>query len=198
MGARGVAEGRRQAATRQIEAEGRDLLPWEPEGLTRVQRVIAFLEYLPVTKGILEGENMRLLPNQIALIREIYGRLDEYGRCTAIASIARGNGKSGLLSGLALCHLLGPEAERRGAIYSAATDKEQAAILFGEMEAIIWERPRFEEICNIVRHKKLIEVLDGPGEGSEYRAMSRDATKAHGLAPSCWIYDELAQTKDRE
>lgn len=30
--------------------------PWRKPGLTRVQRVIAFLESLPITKGILAGQ----------------------------------------------------------------------------------------------------------------------------------------------
>jgi hypothetical protein len=33
--------------------------------------------------------------------------------------------------------------------------------------------------------------------GSIYEALSADARRAHGLAPSFWAYDELAQAKDR-
>ena len=40
-------------------------------------------------------------------------------------------------------------------------------------------------------HKK-IEVLHGDGAGSVYEALSGDARKGHSLAPSLWIYDELA------
>ena len=43
-----------------------------------------------------------------------------------------------------------------------------------------------------------IEVVSGDGAGSTYEALSADARRAHGLAPSLWVYDELAQAKDRE
>src|SRR5690554_6182582 len=96
-------------------------LPWKKRGLSRVERVVAFMEFLPITKGILQGSRMKLLPEQGQFIDKVYGDVDENGRrniSLAISSMARGSGKSGLLSGLALCHLLGPEAEPRGEIYS--------------------------------------------------------------------------------
>jgi phage terminase large subunit-like protein len=97
--------------------------PWHKRGLSRADRVIAFLEALPITKGILAGKRMKLLPGQRKFVRAIYGRLGADGRRQirlAIKSEPRGNGKTGLLAGLALCHLLGPECEARGEIYSAA------------------------------------------------------------------------------
>ena len=42
-----------------------------------------------------------------------------------------------------------------------------------------------------------VEVVDGPGAGSKYEALSADARRGHGLAPSWWAYDEMAQTRDR-
>src|SRR3546814_6446288 len=48
------------------------------------------------------------------------------------SSDRRGNGKTGLLAGLALCHLLGPESEPRGEVYSCAYNKLQAALIFAE------------------------------------------------------------------
>jgi phage terminase large subunit-like protein len=176
-------------------------LPWETRGLTRAERVIAFCEHLPITKGILAGQRMRLLPNQREFINRIYGELDDDGRRmvrTAIKSEPRGNGKTGLICALALCHLLGPEAEARGEVYSAAIDKKQASLLFAEMAAIIDEVPEFDERTNVQRFHKIIEVLDGPGKGSIYEALSADVRRGHGLAPSLWIYDEYAQVKTSE
>jgi phage terminase large subunit-like protein len=43
-----------------------------------------------------------------------------------------------------------------------------------------------------------MEVLSGDGAGSTFEALSSDARKGHGLAPSLWIYDELAQVDDFE
>ena len=90
--------------------------PWLTGKKTRAERVIAFLQFLPITKGILRGKKMRLLPHQREFVERVYGgdvRL-------AISSIARGNGKTGLSCRACPCHLIGPEAEPRGEIYSAA------------------------------------------------------------------------------
>src|SRR5580765_5825569 len=110
--------GRRTAA--QIEAEaaldGKKLrkMAWQKRGLSRVERVIAFLEDLPITKGIKLGSNLRLLPGQRRFIERVYGSNEVR---LAVRSEPRGNGKTGLVAGLALCHLLGPEAEERGECY---------------------------------------------------------------------------------
>jgi phage terminase large subunit-like protein len=176
-------------------------LPWERAGLRREQRVIKFLEWLPITKGPLAGRTMRLLPEQRLFVEEIYGNLDRNGlrrRRIGIKSEPKGNGKTGLIAGLCMCHLVGPESEPRGEIYSAAIDRQMAALIFAEMEAIIFAVPEFSQICNVVRFHKRIEVLgDVPSDGSIYEALSADARRAHGLAPSLFAYDELAQAKDR-
>ena len=194
MGLRGVWAGLRREAKEQL-GEDDEVMPWDAEGLTRLEKVEAFLNYLPVTKGVLAGKQMKLLPAQRKFLKSIYGRKNQPR--IAILSVARGNGKSGLIAGLELCHLLGPEAEQRGECYSAAIDRQQAGIIFNEMEAIIMAVPAFCWRVNIQRFHKKIEVLDGEGKGSTYEALSADARRAHGLAPSLWVYDELAQAKDR-
>jgi phage terminase large subunit-like protein len=179
----------------------RAALPWKKRGLSRVERLVAFLEYLPITKGILAGTKMKLLPNQIEFIEAVYGRADATGRRQtriAIKSEPRGNGKTGLIAGLCLAHLLGPEAEPRGEVYSAAIDKIQAGLIFKEMRAIIEAVPEFDERVNVQRFQKVIEVLEGDGEGSVYESLSADVRRAHGLAPSLWVYDEYAQAKTAE
>jgi phage terminase large subunit-like protein len=137
---------------------------------------------------------MRLLPNQWQFIQDVYGEKEPR---IAVFSEPRGNGKTGLLAGLMLCHLFGPECEARGACYSAAINRQQAAIIFEECCAIIEQVEEFAVRANMRRWHKIIEVTDGPGKGSVYEALSADARRGHGLAPSFWCYDELAQTKDR-
>jgi phage terminase large subunit-like protein len=175
--------------------------PWAAKGLTRVQRVIKFLEYLPITKGIYAGQKMKLLPSQREFVETIYGRETEDGRRQirlAIKSVPRGNGKTGLLAGLALCHLCGPEAESRGEIYSCAYNKLQAALIHQEMAAIVNAVPRFFERINIQRHSKMLEVARGDGAGSIYESLSADDRRAHGLSPTLWIYDEFAQAPNSD
>jgi phage terminase large subunit-like protein len=158
-------------------------LPWQRKGLSRLERVLSFLEFLPITKGKLAGQKMRLLDNQRAFVSELYGREHDQVKL-GILSEPRGNGKTGLIAGLMLCHLLGPESEPRGECYSAGIDRLQASLIFNEMEAMIVAVDAFTARCNIQRYRKLIEVLNGPGAGSKYEALSADGRRAHGLAPS--------------
>jgi phage terminase large subunit-like protein len=193
MGLRGPGASRQRIAREAVSAS-RKTAPWSKKGLTRKDRVIAFVQDLPITKGKLAGAKLSLLPGQRQFIADIYG--DDEIRI-AVKSEPRGNGKTGLIAAIALCHLLGPEAEPRGEVYSAAIDRQQAGLMFNEMEAIILAVPEFAARVNIQRFHKRIEVLDGEGKGSIYEALSADARRAHGLAPSLWVYDELAQAKDR-
>ena len=163
---------------------------------SRAERVIAFCESLPVTKGIRAGWSMELLPHQQAFIERIYGEQSLVR--LAVQSIPRGNGKTGLVAALSLAHLLGPEAERRGEIYCAAVDRQQASILFNEVVAIIEAVPAFVERVNIQRFRKLIEVMDGPGRGSIFEVLSSDVRRGHGLAPSLFICDEFGVWKSGE
>src|SRR6516165_12128950 len=168
---------------------------------TRVDRLISFLQSLPITKGIYAGRKMRLLPGQREFVQAIYGRVAADGRRLvriAIKSEPRGNGKTGLLAGLALAHLLGPECEPRGEVYSCAYNKLQAALIFAEMQAIIEAVPAFETRCNLQRYGKVIEVLEGDGAGSIYESLSADDKRAHGLAPSFWAFDEYAQAPNSD
>jgi hypothetical protein len=54
--------------------------PWLDDKLSRAERVIAFIEDLPVTKGILAGTKMRLLEFQKEFIRAIYDPKADDGR----------------------------------------------------------------------------------------------------------------------
>lgn len=167
----------------------------------RVARVVAFLESLPITKGILAGKKMRLLPGQRKFIKDVYGDVAKDGRRRiriAIKSEPRGNGKTGLLAGLALCHLLGPESEQRGEIYSCAYSKAQAALIFAEMRAIVEAVPEFEARVNVQRYGKILEVMSGDGVGSTYESLSADDKRSMGLAPSLWIFDEYAQSPNSD
>jgi phage terminase large subunit-like protein len=197
LGLRGFGSVARKTLQDEIDLKPSRILPWKKPKLTRLQRVIAFLQFLPITKGKCEGQQLKLLPNQRAFVRDLYGRPRGHEVKLGVFSEPRGNGKTGLIAGMVLCHLLGPESEPRGACYSAGIDRQQAALIFDEMEAIILAVPEFSVRCNIQRFRKAIEVIAGDGDGSKYEALSADGRRAHGLAPSFWAYDELAQAKDR-
>ena len=102
----------------------------------------------------------------------------------AIIGLPRKNGKSLLGTALALEHLAyGPEG---GQVYSAAADRQQARIVFGEARQQVLNNPALSNVIKVYR-----DALEMPSKGSIYRALSADAMRAHGLAPSLVVADEL-------
>lgn len=210
MGKRGV--GAKPKHLHLVEGRGPDLfnpggylpkaepMPWEAPGMSRVDRVVAFLEYLPITQGKLAGQKLCVRPWQRDFLEKVYAEDAEGTRPvrTAVLSMPRKNGKTQIVAGLALCHLLGPEAEARGEVYAAANDRFQSGKTFNEIVAILDECPDLEARVNVVKFRKEIEVLTGTGKGSLFAALSADAAGKHGLSPSFIVYDELGQAPKRD
>jgi phage terminase large subunit-like protein len=171
---------------------------WQNEILPMTERVISFVETLPITSGVLAGQSMRLRDWQKAFIQGVYGPISADGRRlvrTALLTLPRKCGKTQLAAALALAHLCGPCSEMRGQIYSAASDRNQAGLIFREMVAVIERVPWMAARMNIRSFNKLIE---DSVTGSTYEALSSDARKAHGLNPSFVVCDEVAQWRGRE
>lgn len=171
--------------------------PWRKAGLSRAERVIRFIEGLTITSGIFAGKKFRLRPWQREIVEAIYAT-DAAGRRLkrhVLVTIPRKNGKTQLAAALALCHLCGPEAERRGQVFSAAADRKQAALVFREMIAFVRGDDRLDGRIIIREHSKTLEDVE---TGSTYEALSSDARKAHGLSPSFVVCDELAQWSGRD
>ena len=162
------------------------------------ERVLAFLRALPIVSGIKAGGKLELLDFQDRFVRGVYGNVDDLGRRRvrlAALSVARGNGKSAMMAGLSLAHLLGPMKEPHGETYAAALDREQAGVLYRMTRAFIEATPWMAAAVNIRDwHKEIIHE----DSQSIWRALTSDARKAHGLAPSFWIADEVAQWRSRE
>ncbi|SCW36786.1 Phage terminase-like protein, large subunit, contains N-terminal HTH domain [Sphingobium faniae] len=194
MGARGPGAGRLKAVAARAPATAAN--PWEKAGMPAADRVLAFLGTLPIVAGLKAGEKMEVLDFQERFVRGVYAET-EGERLVRLAglSVARGNGKSGLLAGLGLAHLLGPMMEPYGECYAAALDREQASVLYRMTCAYIYETPWMAGRVNIRDQTK--EITDHES-GSIWRALTSDARKAHGLAPSFWIADEVAQWRSRE
>ena len=196
MGKRGIQSPASKSAHPQRPSRLK-CFPWERKGLSRAERVIAFCEFLPITSGMHAGRKLKLREWQRDIVRGIYATNRRGRRVvrTGLITCPRKQGKTTLAAALCLCALLGPESERRGEIPSAASDREQAAIIFREMEAMILHIPEFSSRCHIETfHRRITDTISG----SVYEACTADSTKAHGRSPSFSVYDELAQAKNRE
>ena len=194
MGARGPGAGKLKAVAARAPAVVSH--PWEKAGMPAADKVLAFLGTLPIVSGLRAGEKMEVLDFQERFVRGVYAET-EGERLVRLAglSVARGNGKSGLLAGLGLAHLLGPMMEPYGECFAAALDREQASVLYRMTCAYIYETPWMAGRVNIRDQTKEITDLES---SSLWRALTSDARKAHGLAPSFWIADEVAQWRSRE
>ena len=125
MGKRGPGAGRLRAAARR-PGSNKVHHPWAKRGMPAAEQVLAFLRTLPIVSGILAGSKMELIEFQEQFVRGVYAEADgERQVRLAGLSVARGNGKSALLAGLSLAHLLGPMKEPHGECYAAALDREQ-------------------------------------------------------------------------
>ena len=101
----------------------------------------------------------------------------------AVLSMARKNGKTALIAAIALAHLVGPEWHKHGEIYSAANDRDQAAIIFKFAKQIVELEPELLEQIDIVTSTK---TMVGRRTASVYKAISAEAGTKHGYSPSCW------------
>lgn len=199
MGLRGP--GAKPKSARVANDNRRETLPWEVEGLTRLERVIAFIEDMPVTQGKMAGTKMTLRQWQIdEFLVPIYAEGDSGNRKvrTAVISMSRKNGKTNLSAALACCHLVGPESEERGEIYFCAMDKAQASKAWAECKAMLDGHAELSERVNIIRFSKEIEVLAGAGKGSVLKALSADADSKLGLSPSFVLCDEIGYWPKRD
>jgi phage terminase large subunit-like protein len=159
--------------------------------VTRGEKVIRFIEtYCVVPEGKLVGQPIILADFQKQFILEIYDNPNNTRR--AILSIARKNGKTGLIAGIVLAHLVGSEAQLNSQIISGARSRDQAAQVFNYASKMVMLSPKLSEIVRIVpSSKKLI----GLPLNVEYKALSAEAKTAHGLSPIVAILDEVGQVR---
>lgn len=174
-----------------------------PSNKTRADRVIAFIEQLPIPDGPAVGQAIKLDPWEESWLRAIYEPCDDTGAGIvrrAVLSVARKNRKSLLVAGLLLSHLIGPEAQLNGQIYSCAVDREQAKVIFRMCAQMIQMRPTLARYLKVVPSTSTIFVtrMDCKGRGSRYRALSAEASSKHGLGADFFVYDEFGEARDND
>lgn len=159
--------------------------------MTQAERVIAFVErYCMTPEGTHVGKPMKLADFQKDFIRAVYD--NEHGTRRAYLSIARKNGKSGLIAGLLLAHLVGPMAKQNSQIVSGAMSRDQAALVFNLAAKMVMMSPRLSKLVKIIPSGKR---LIGLPLNVEYKALAADGKTAHGLSPALAILDEVGQVR---
>lgn len=158
---------------------------------TRAARVIAFIEKHCMTPdGAHVGAPMVLAKFQKDFLRDVYD--NPAGTRRAILSVSRKNGKTGLIAGLLLAHLVGPEAKQNSQIVSGAMSRDQASLVFNLAAKMVQLSPTLSSLVRIIPSGKR---LIGLPLNTEYRALAADGKTAHGLSPVLAILDEIGQVR---
>lgn len=169
----------------------------------RADRAQAFFEKILVhTKGRFAGKQFILTPWQRdEIIRPLFGtvqfdeQIEEYVRGYSLAwiELARKNGKSELLSGIALMMLCADD-EESAEVYSVAVDRDQASLVFNVAKRMVELSPVLRERLTIIDSRKRIIY---PKTNSFYAVLPGDASGALGTNPSAVLFDEVLTQKDR-
>ena len=163
----------------------------KPKAETRADKVIRFLSTMCLTPdGEHVGKPMVLAEYQKQFIRDVYD--NPAGTRRAILSIARKNGKSALLSGLILAHLVGPEAKQNAQLISGAMSRDQSALVFNLASKMVQLSPVLSSVVRIVPSGKR---LIGLPLNTEFKALAADGKTAHGLSPLFAVLDETGQVR---
>jgi phage terminase large subunit-like protein len=110
----------------------------------------------------------------------------------AYIEVARKNGKSTLLAGFGII-LLALDGEQGAEVYSAATKKDQARIVFSEAKRMVKSSPELKEFIKSYRNN-----MNVPETESKFEPLSSDANSLDGLNVHGGIVDELHAHRTRE
>ncbi len=159
--------------------------------------VCAFIERLPHVKGSLAGKTIKLEPWQIFILTTVFGWVRENGKRRfrrSYIEVPRGNAKSTLSSGVGL-YMLTADGEGGAEIYSAATTRDQARIVFGDAQTMSRKSPGFRNRFSVHVGAHNINVLQ---TGSKFEPLSAEGSTLDGLNIHFGCIDELHAHKTRD
>ena len=165
----------------------------------KARRVTGFIECLRHTKGEFHGRPFKLLPWQERIIQDVFGtvRYDDPTMrqyTTAYIEIPKKQGKSELGAAIAL-NMLANDDEWKAEVYSCASDRQQAAIVFDVAVDMVKQSPALSKRIKIIPSMK--RMVYQP-TGSIYQVLSSEVATKHGLNVSACIFDELHTQPNRK
>lgn len=160
----------------------------------RADHVIQFFEkYLRHSKGKLGGQKVKLELWEKAMLAAQFGFVDidgirQYQRCILI--VGKKNGKSFISSGVGL-YLLTADGEAGPEVYSVATKKEQAKIIWDEARRM---RNKSEALRK--RVKATVNELRYDENDGVFKALASDSNTMDGLNVHGALMDEIHQWRN--
>ena len=169
-------------------------LTWDLAAATRAIRF--FPEVLRLNGGQFEGMPFHLHPSQAFVTGSLFGwkRADGSRRFRrAYIEQAKGQGKSPWAAGTGM-YLLLADGEPRAEVYSAASKKDQAMILFRDAVAMVDQSPALAARLTKSGGNPVWNLADLKS-GSFFRPISSDDSQS-GPRPSCALCDEIHEHKN--
>ncbi|MBQ2330357.1 MAG: terminase large subunit [Oscillospiraceae bacterium] len=163
-------------------------------------RPCAFTEHLRHVKGPKAGEQIHLEDWQCFIITTLYGWKYRSGKWEgrrrfrkSYTEVPRGNGKSTLCSALAL-YMLCADGENGADIYSFATTRDQARIVFDDALAMARGNADLRAAYDLKTFNHSMAII---GTNSKFLPKSADADTLDGLNTHFAVIDELHAHKTR-
>ena len=179
---------------RDIESGHKRGLVWNVEESEKAQGFYA--DVLKLNGGDFEGKPFELLPWQKFVVGSLFGwqGVDGYRRFrVAYVETAKGSGKSPLAAGIGMKGLVA-DSEPRAEIYSAATKKDQAMILFRDAVAMVDQSPELSKRLQKSGTGERCWNLAYMAQGAFFRPISSDDGQS-GPRPHIGLIDELHEHK---
>ncbi|WP_075795206.1 terminase large subunit [Massilia putida] len=170
------------------DKEGRTFQP--------ADNLCAFIERLPHVKGPLAGEPISLEPWQVFILSTVFGWVKSDGKRRfrrSYIEVPRGNAKSTLSSAVGL-YMLAADGEGGAEVYSLATTRDQARIVFGDAQTMARRSAGFRSRFSVNVGAHNMHVL---ASGSKFEALSAEGSTLDGLNIHFGCVDELHAHKTR-
>lgn len=155
-----------------------------------------YADVLKLNGGDFEGKPFELLPWQKFVVGSLFGwkGVDGYRRFrVAYVETAKGSGKSPLAAGIGMKGLVA-DNEPRAEVYSAATKKDQAMILFRDAVAMVDQSPELAKRLTKSGTGERCWNLAYMAQGAFFRPISSDDGQS-GPRPHIGLIDELHEHK---
>lgn len=158
----------------------------------RANRVVKFSEALPHIKGSqYAGKKLEMMDWQCFILTTVFGWVDDNGNRrfkTAYIEVPRKNGKSTMSAPVAL-YLLSADGEPGAEVYSAATTRDQAKIVWADAKHMVDRSPGLRSALNVETSAHSIFIKTS---ASAFKALSKDNNgNLDGLNIHGAIIDEL-------
>lgn len=190
-----VMSGKRKAGELErlaVERHVRDLKQAAEMGLyfdeKAAKKVLGFCQFLRHYKGEWAGQEFVPEDWQCFILWVVFGWKTKNGVRRfkyADVEVARKNGKTFLAAAIAL-YMLILDGEQGAEVYSAAVDKDQAAICWQAAGMMVEQSPMLSKYV-----KKWTTSIVMESTASSYKPLSKETKNKDGLSPHCGICDEM-------